>query len=230
MPDRPQSKRRSSLLLLLLAAVGVLMVGAIFLPLEISDLWRWGAEMAGHPLAVIGIVLVMALLMSFGLPGSLCFWLIAPFHAPLLSISMLLVGSVAGAIGAYRLGKGLGDTWRPGKLARQVLSLLGKRSDFLLQCALRILPGFPHAFINLAGGVLRLPFGAFCFAAIVGLAIKWTVYAQAVHGMVSASQAEQALGLSTLLPLILLAALLILGGLAKRWLFRPSNTDHLPPS
>jgi hypothetical protein len=46
-----------------------LMVGAIFLPIEISDLWRWGAEMAGHPLAVIGIVVIMALLMSFGQPG-----------------------------------------------------------------------------------------------------------------------------------------------------------------
>tara|TARA_R110002051_G_scaffold17586_2_gene51167 strand:+ start:14104 stop:14727 length:624 start_codon:yes stop_codon:yes gene_type:complete len=206
-----------------------LILGAVLLPIEISYLLRWGAELAGHPLAVIGMVIVMALLMSFGLPGSLCFWLIAPFHAPLLSISMLLVGSVAGAMGAYRLGKGLGDAWRPGRLARQVLNLLGKRSDFLTQCALRILPGFPHAFVNLAGGVLHLPLAGFFVAAVVGLAVKWTVYAQAVHGMVSASQAEQALGLGTLLPLIILALLLALGGLAKRWFFSQSKTDSLPP-
>lgn len=228
MPVRPARTRRSTLALLL-AAVFVMILGAALLPIDISDLWRWGAELAGHPLAVVGMVIVMALLMSFGLPGSMCFWLIAPFHAPLLSISMLLVGSVAGAMGAYRLGKGLGDAWRPGKLARQVLQLLGKRSDFLTQCALRILPGFPHAFVNLAGGVLRLPWVGFFLAAVVGLGIKWTVYAQAVHGMVSASQAEQALGLATLLPLIILAVLLVLGGLAKRWFLGRPKADSLPP-
>lgn len=229
MHDRTRVTRRSMSLLLLLSAVLLLMTGVVFLPLEISDLWRWGAELAGHPMAVIGIVVVMAALMSFGLPGSLCFWLIAPFHAPLLSISMLLVGSVAGAMGAYRLGKRLGDAWRPGNLARHVLNMLGKRSGFLFQCALRILPGFPHAFVNLAGGVLRLPLVAFFSAAVVGLTIKWTVYAHAVHGVVSASRAEQALSFATLLPLILLAVMLALGGFLKRWFFSQSRTDRLPP-
>ena len=229
MPDTPRPRRRSLRMPLVLTAVLIVQVGGLLLPIEISDLWRWGADMAGHPLAVIGIVVIMALLMSFGLPGSLCFWLIAPFHAPLLSISMLLVGSVAGAMGAYRLGKGLGDAWRPGKLARQVLALLGKRSDFLIQCALRILPGFPHVFVNLAGGVLRLPLSVFFLAAVVGLTVKWTVYSQAVHGMVSASQAEQALGVGTLLPLIALAVLLAVGGLAKRHFLGTSKADSLPP-
>lgn len=230
MPDTPRPRSHGLRMPLLLTAVLILLVGGILLPVDISDLWRWGAEMAGHPLAVIGIVVIMALLMTFGLPGSLCFWLIAPFHAPLLSISMLLVGSVAGALGAYHLGKGLGDAWRPGKLARQVLGLLGKRSDFLVQCALRILPGFPHVFVNLAGGVLRLPLGIFFLAAVVGLGVKWTVYAQAVHGMVSASQAEQALSFGTLLPLIVLAVLLAMGGLAKRRFLGPAKAESPPPS
>lgn len=220
---------RSLLLILLLSLVVVLTVTAILLSIEISYLWRWGGELAGHPMAMVGIVLIMAVLMSLGLPGSLCFWLIAPFHTPLLSVSVLLVGSVAGAMGAYRFGKGLGDTWRPGYLARQVLNLLGKRSDFLTQCAVRILPGFPHAFVNLAGGVLGLLFLVFCCAAIVGLAIKWTVYAHAVHGMVSARQAEQAMDFYTLLPLVILALLLALGGLAKRWFLGQSKVDRLPP-
>jgi len=67
----------------------VLTVTAILLPIEIRYLWRWGVELAGHPVALVGVVLVMAALMSLGLPGSLCFWLIAPFHPPLLSVSMV---------------------------------------------------------------------------------------------------------------------------------------------
>lgn len=228
MPERP-TPNRLPLYLFLTALIVLIMTGAL-LPIEINHLLHWGAELASHPLAIIGMVVLMALLMSFGLPGSLCFWLIAPFHAPLFSISMLLVGSVAGAMGAYRVGNGLGSAWRPNQLARRVLHLLSKRSDFLTQCALRILPGFPHAFVNLAGGVLRLPLAGFFAAAVVGLAVKWSVYAQAVHGMVSARQAEQALGFATLLPLIILAALLALGALAKRWLFSRLKRDKLPPS
>lgn len=224
--SQPYRRSRSWLLL---AGLAVLILAGVLLPIEIRDLWQWGASIAGHPLAVVGIVVLMAVLMSLGLPGSLCFWLIAPFHAPWLSISMLLAGSVAGALGAYRLGSTLGTAWRPGRLARQVLQLLGKRSDFLTQCALRILPGFPHAFVNLAGGVLRLPLAVYLSAAVIGLGIKWTVYSQAVHGMVSATQAEQAMGVGTMLPLILLAALLALGGLAKRWWLSSHSADSLPP-
>ncbi len=210
----------------LLALIGLVTLLVIFalLPISVADLLSWGAQLVGHPLALAGLVLIMLLLMSFGLPGSLCFWLIAPFHPPWLSVPLLLVGSVGGALGAYWLGRKVGSAWRPGKLARQVLRLLAKRSDLFTQCALRILPGFPHAFINLAAGVLHLPLITYMLAAVVGLSIKWTVYAQAVHGMVSAAQAEQALGLSNLLPLLVLAGLLALGGLAKRlWLNPKSN-------
>jgi hypothetical protein len=47
--------------------------------------------------------------------------------------------------------------------------------------------------------------------------------------MVSARQAEQAMDFFTLLPLIILALLLALGGLAKRWFLGPSKVDSLPP-
>ena len=218
--ERPQQTHRRSAawIALVVILVGLTLAG-FYLPIEIGELWRWGATLAEHPSSIIGVVVIMALLMSFGLPGSLCFWLIAPFHAPWLSVSMLMIGSVAGALGAYHVGKGLGQTWRPGKLARHILHLLSKRSDFFTQCALRILPGFPHSFVNLASGVLRLPLKVFFCAAVLGLAAKWTVYAQAVHGMVSAAQAEQALDFSATLPLILLAVLMVLGSLSKRRFF-----------
>lgn len=211
----------------LIAVIGLALLIAIglLLPVSVADLWRWGADLATHPLAIIGVVALMIALMSLGLPGSLCFWIIAPFHAPWFSVCMLLAGSVGGAYGAYQLGRRLGGAWRPGRLGRQVLHLLATRSDLLTQCALRVLPGFPHAFINLAAGVLRLPLRIYLLAAVVGLGIKWAVYSQAVHGMVSASQAEQALDLKTMLPLIILAALMAMGGVARRLWFAAQTQD-----
>lgn len=209
--------------MLILIGFALLLLIAALLPISVGDLWQWGAKLAGHPLAIVGIVVLMAVMMSFGLPGSLLFWIIAPFHAPWLSTSMLLVGSIGGALGAYRVGKRLGDTWRPDKYARQILRLLGKRSDFLTQCALRILPGFPHAFINLAGGVLHLPLLSFSLAALLGLGIKWGLYTHAVHGMVSANQAEQALSVYAMLPLFIFAGLMILGALVRQLWLRKSQ-------
>lgn len=200
------------------------------LPVTTADLWDWGARVSGHPLAMVGVVLVMAALMTFGLPGSLCFWVIAPFHPLLLSVCMLLIGSVGGALGAYYVGTGLRNTWRTGDMFERLVQLLGKRSDLLTQCALRIMPGVPHALINLAAGVLRLPLITFTSAAILGLGMKWAVYSHAVQGMVSASQAEEALELGAVLPLIVLGVLLVLGRAAQRyWFFRrgrDGRADH----
>ncbi len=199
-------------------ALGIALLIGLLVAIDTADLLRWGAALTGHPMALVLIVLGMMLMMTFGLPGSLGFWLIAPFQPPHISVPLVLLGCVGGAFGAYRVGAGLGERWRPSRAARQVLSLLGRRSDFLFQCALRIMPGFPHAFVNLSGGVLRLPLGMFLLAALLGLGVKFTVYANAVQGMVSASQAEQALGWSTMLPLVLLAMLLGAGGLGRRLL------------
>ncbi|HDZ56832.1 MAG TPA: hypothetical protein ENI17_12160 [Pseudomonas xinjiangensis] len=199
--------------------LALLLIGWL-LPVSAADLLHWGAGLSSSRAMLTGLVIAMALLMSFGLPGSLIFWFIAPFHAPWISVLLLLTGSTGGALGAYVLGRRLGERWRPKGYARQLLALLSARSDFMTQCALRILPGFPHAFINLSGGILRLPLGPFLSAAVIGLAIKWGVYAQAAHGMVNAAQADEVLNIQTLWPLVLIAVLMIAGALARRFWFK----------
>lgn len=206
----------------------LILAGGVLLPFTITELWEWGAEVSGHPLAMLGIVALMAVLMTFGLAGSLCFWVIAPFHPPWLSVCMLLVGSVGGALGAYRVGMGLGSAWNGGKASLHILQVLAKRSGLLSQCALRIMPGAPHALINLTAGVLRLPLPTFTAAAILGLSVKWGVYSHTVHGMVSASKAEEALEISALLPLVILGGLLILGGAAQRYWLNKHGQDKPP--
>src|SRR5690554_8030252 len=90
----------------------------------------------------------MAVTLALGLPGSIGLWLIAPFYTPLAATPMLIVGSVLGALGAYWLSARVGDRWTPKGLTRKIMRRLETRSDFLTQCALRVLPGFPHSVVN----------------------------------------------------------------------------------
>jgi uncharacterized membrane protein YdjX (TVP38/TMEM64 family) len=207
----------------MVSGLALLIIVSLAIPVTVAELLEWGTRLSGHPLVMLGVVVLMAVLMTFGLAGSLCFWLIAPFHPPWLSVCMLLAGSFSGALGAYRVGVGLGQVWHGSGVSRHIMGLLKKRSDLLTQCALRIIPGVPHALVNLAAGVLRLRLVTFVAAAILGLSVKWTVYSHTVHGMVSASQAEEAMELGALMPLVVLGVLLVLGGAAQRyWLGKHS--------
>lgn len=223
----PRFSRRQKATLIA-CSITLLFIAGWLSPLTIAELWESGSRVSGHPLAMLGVVLLMAALMTFGLPGSLCFWIIAPFQPLLLSVCMLLAGSVGGALGAYRVGMGLGHAWHVEDISSRLLQLLTRRSDLLTQCALRIMPGVPHSLVNLAAGILRLRLITFVSAAIIGLTVKWSVYAHTVHGMVSATQAEEALEFKALLPLFILGVLLVLGSIAKRYWFRTHRKQHTP--
>ncbi len=204
-----------SLLLVALIVTGLVL--AVWYTPDLRMFLEWGDRIADQPWAMIAVVVLMAVLFVFALPGSLMFWLIAPFHPPMVSVTMLLIGSLAGTFGAYRMSARLGRDWsRGGARAERLLGLLSHRGDLLTQCALRMLPGFPHSLVNYAGGVLRLPLGTFMLAAFLGLAVKWWVYAGAAFGAVEAIETGDALQLRTLLPLFILAALLLVGTLARR--------------
>ncbi len=205
--------------------LGVLIVTGIVLASwhtrELAQFLEWGDRIADLPVAIVAAVVLMAVLFTFALPGSLMLWVIAPFHSPGVSVIMLLIGSVAGAFGAHRFSHRVGKRWSPGKNAERVVALLEKRSDLLTQTALRVFPGFPHSVVNYAGGVLGLPLGPFLLAALLGLTVKWGVYATAVHGAVEAIETGDALQLGTVLPLFVLAGLLLLGALVRRRLESP---------
>jgi uncharacterized membrane protein YdjX (TVP38/TMEM64 family) len=205
--------------LLILAGLGL----ASWHTRELAQFLEWGDRIADFPVAIVAVVVLMAVLFTFALPGSLVFWVIAPFHSPLVSVIMLLIGSVAGAFGAHRFSHRVGKRWSPGKNAERMVELLEQRSDLLTQTALRVFPGFPHSFVNYAGGVLGLPLGPFLLAALLGLTVKWGVYATAVHGAVEAIETGDALHLGTVLPLFALAGLLLLGAFARRRLETRGN-------
>ena len=204
----PQAWRRA-LLVLLLLALGIGM--SVWQPVGVSELLQWGRDVATRPLFMALVLLTMVALFSFGLPGSLGMWVIAPFQPPLLAILLLVLASVAGALGAYRVGQQLGGTWRPGTLSHRVIGLLQQQGGLLTQTALRVLPGFPHVAINFPAGFLRLPRLTFVVAAVLGLGAKWTVYVLAIHGIVDTLESGGGIAFSALAPLVALSVLLLVG-------------------
>ncbi len=184
-------------------------------PLGFDEILAYGEEVGTSPLFLAAAVTAMVMCFTFGLPGSLGVWLIAPFNPPLLATFLLLVGSVGGAGGAYLFARKMRSDWKPTGPSAKVFDLLRRRGDLATQTALRMFPGFPHSVVNFAGGVLRLPLGAFLAAALLGLAVKWGIYASAVHGITDAVAAGEAVNLRTLWPLFALAALLLGGAWVK---------------
>lgn len=215
MPDDTSLRRHWRRL-----AIGAGLVMAAYLWLwyspELADVQHWAEQTSHHPLTVMGVVLLMAVTLALGLPGSIGLWLIAPFYPPLAAIPMLTLGSVLGAFGAYRLSARMGSLYQAGRLTRRVSRMLDNHHDLLTQCALRVLPGFPHSVINYVAGWQRLPLGNFLLAAILGLGVKWAVYASAVHGALEAIEEDGALGMGVVLPLVALTLLLLIGAWMRR--------------
>jgi uncharacterized membrane protein YdjX (TVP38/TMEM64 family) len=182
---------------------------------DVTALLAWGDRVADRPAAIIAVIVIMAVLFTFALPGSLGLWVVAPFHPPPVAVAILLAGSVTGAAGGYAAARWLGAAWVAERGGR-VVSLLSRRGDLLTQCMLRVLPGFPHSVVNYASGMLGLPVGPYLLAAVLGLGVKWAVYASAVHGAAEALEEGDPLSADVLLPLFVLAAFLLVASRLRR--------------
>lgn len=216
---RPDWLRRNWPVLLPMLLVGLGFYAGFSGIVDVAALLSWGDRIADRPVAIVGVVVLMAVLFALAMPGSLCLWVVAPFHPPLVSVGILLAGSMAGSVGAYLAARWVGGAWVRER-GGTVLRLLRSRSDFLTQCMLRLLPGFPHSIVNYASGMLGLPMGTFLGAAFLGLGIKWMVYASAVHGAAEALEAGDPLSTEALLPISVLAAFLLVATLLRRTVLR----------
>ncbi len=177
---------------------------------------QWASQASHCPVVIIGVMVIMAVTLAIGLPGSIGLWLIAPFYPPVIATAMLTLSSVVGALGAYQIAARAGRNWAPGGLTLKVMEMLEQRSDLMTQCALRILPGFPHSVINFAAGLRGISLKTYLLAATLGLAVKWGVYSSAIYGALEAIEEENALQFDVVLPLITLALLLLAGAWYRR--------------
>ena len=210
---RPARRRRWNLAPLgPLALVAVAALAAVLLGRAGLLDWRLGLALAaGHAGSwwlAPALALVTAALFATSLPGSVAIWVGSLLLPPALAAPAFVAGAVAGSLGAYRLARlarGRGAI-APGRLRR----LLARRGDFATLLALRIAPGVPHSAINLGAGLLGIPLGRFLAATALGLAVKGTLYAVAIHRAARLTAVEEAISWPTLAPLagLALAALL----------------------
>lgn len=193
--------------------------GVVIATLDPADRMRWiawGERLAHLPATPAVLIVIQFLLFSAAMPGSMMLWFVAPFYDPWQATLILTVGSVTGALGAYAMAARLGG--RPPD--HPAFSILKRHSDVFTQCALRILPGFPHSVLNYGGGLLRLALRPFTIAALCGLTVKWSIYATAIHQLVDVDEMEDMTEPARFLPLLVLTAFLLLGGWAARRLKR----------
>lgn len=195
------------IILLMLLALGF---GVGLLNTDHAHLMAWGNVLADRPWTIVVIILIQAGLFATALPGSMALLLVAPFYDPLHGTLILTAGTISGGLAAYVLASRLGDAARARLADRKGFKILSRRSDVFTQCALRLIPGFPHAIVNYGAGVLRLPIGKFLAATSIAALIKWSVYTTAIHGLAEAEDVNEALNFSTLFPLVLLTLLLVL--------------------
>ncbi|MFV8836171.1 VTT domain-containing protein [Aquisalimonas sp.] len=202
--------------ILLVVLLGVGLVLALWQPVSLETLVATGEEYARKPWAMVGSVVLLAVFFVFALPGSLVFWLIAPFHPPVVAVPMLLAGSLPGCLGAYWVASALSTRLRNARSAAGVIAFMRKRSDMLSQCALRVLPGFPHAAVNYAAGVLRVGLPGFVVAIVIGLGIKWSLYATAVYGAIDAIRRGEGVDGGTIMLMGGIAVLMVVAAWMKR--------------
>jgi uncharacterized membrane protein YdjX (TVP38/TMEM64 family) len=217
-PERSKRGRLRLVILVLLLTAGLGLT--LWQPAFLETLLEQSREFADLPWAPVILIALQATLLSLALPGSLLLLVVAPLYPPLMAAGLLTAGAVLGALGAYNVSRWAGPDRRVGAGSRRIMSLLAERGDFLTQMVLRVMPGFPHSVINYGAGILGLPLGSFLAAAALGLSVKWFVYSAAIHALVEAGAEGEPLGMRTVTPLLLLAALLAAGAMVRQWLLR----------
>lgn len=182
--------------------------------------WRealaWARGHAGQWWLPPALILLQALLFMFALPGSTVLWLVAPLYAPPAATLILTAGGLAGALAAYGFSHRLTEVQQAHLRRHPVWRTLERESDFLVLCALRLVPAFPHSVLNYGAGILRLPLRGFAASVAIGFGLKAYLYSSVIHRLIETSDARGLLRPETLLPLLLLALLLLAAHVLRR--------------
>lgn len=224
-----QVPRRGTIALRVAVLGALLILGFMFrywAPSEPALLLKIAERTATHPGFVAGTTVGMAVLFTFGGPGTIGMWMLAPFHPPWSTVLFLTTGSVAGAAGAYTFSSWIGGAMRGSGESNRMVRLLRDHGGLTTQVALRMLPGFPQQVISFSAGFLGLPKARFLTAAAIGHSIKWGVYGSALYGVTGAVAAGEALDLTRLLPLVGLTLLMLVAAIVRG--FRQVQSDEAP--
>lgn len=217
---------RDRILLLALLALGLLL--GFTAPLDWHGLHDRLHLLSGHPwgaaAVAAGLAAAMIALYALALPGSALILPAALLYSPAAAAALIAAGGALGALAAHGLSRRLGASWTAKAARSAAYRVLQRNSDFFTLCALRIVPGFPHSFLNYGAGLLGVPRGRLLLSAVAGFGVKGYLYAAAVHNVAAAGEAAELVRLATSWPLLALAALLLSGRWVRR--FWERRTRH----
>jgi uncharacterized membrane protein YdjX (TVP38/TMEM64 family) len=215
MPERPLAPLWPLAVLAALAVIGI--AAAAFDLVDARAALHWARDYAANWWFALALVLLQVLLFTFALPGSAVVWLAAPLFAPAAATAILTAGGCGGALAAYAFARRLTGRSLVRLQASRGFRLLQREGGFLLLCALRLAPGFPHSVLNYAAGTLRLRLAPFLASAALGFAAKAWLYSNAIDAALAADRPADLLAARTLWPLVA-GALVVLA--ARAWVGR----------
>jgi uncharacterized membrane protein YdjX (TVP38/TMEM64 family) len=211
----PTQRRLTRLILILvLVSFGLLLQVAGLL--DVEKLLAFARGYSGTWWLMLLLILAQAVLFTFALAGSIFLWITAPLYPPPLAAFILAAGGTLGGLGAYYFSRFLTVDWKRRIEASRGYRLLHSRGDFFSLFAMRIFPGFPHAFVNYSAGILRARVDHFLVAAMLGIFIKSFIYARVIHSASNDLSLGILLDVSILGPLLMLAALSVVVVLVSR--------------
>lgn len=212
MPDRPVAPLWPVALLVALAVTGIAVQA--FELVDARALLDWARGLAAHWWFAVALVLLQVVLFTFALPGSAVLWLVAPLYAPTAAAVILTAGGCIGALGAYAFARRLTGTAMARLQASRGYRMMQREGGFLLQCALRLAPGFPHSVLNYGAGTLRLPLAPFLVSTLIGFALKAWLYSRAIDAALAAGRVADLFSTQTLWPLLAAVAIALA---ARAW-------------
>lgn len=228
VPDRPTAPFWRLFLLGALVVLGLVAHTLGLVDLHTALAWARGhaAQWWFSPM----LILLQVLLFTVALPGSAVLWLVAPLLAPAAATAVLVVGGCLGALAAYAFARRLTGASLARLQASRGYRLLERESDFLLLCALRLVPTFPHSVINYAAGTLQLPLLSFAVSALIGFTAKAWLYTNIIHSALAADQLADLANAQVLWPLAVLVVAMLTARavLRRRRRTEPPSTDSIP--
>lgn len=174
---------------------------------------------------VPALILAQALPFAFALPGSLMFVVIGLLYDPFPATLMIATGGVLGSTAAYFISGRVAFGWVLGLQHQRIYQLLQRNTNFLMLCAMRTFPGFPHSVINFGSGMLRVPLRRFVPSTILGYLVKGMLYASIVNNVMEAEEVEDFLTMDVMWPLVLLAGLFVMGFVIQKILGNSQSAD-----
>jgi uncharacterized membrane protein YdjX (TVP38/TMEM64 family) len=186
---------------------------------------RWLGLAAHSPFALLIAVAAFAALAFLGTPQVVLIAAAVVAFGPWLGSLYSWIGTMASASIGFWLGRFTGGRLLRelgGKAVQAFIAMIG-RNGFLAALVVRLVPSAPFVAVNMAAGVTTMPFFAFAAGTALGIVPKILLTALAGGSIAHARHGQWRLNLGLLA--LALAAWVVTGLIARRWIRRHELQD-----